>query len=303
MEINKKKTGFVLYGLTPPKSSTSPERLLEISLKQKQRIQNLDLDGLILYDIQDESSRTDQPRPFPYMSTIAPEVYCRDFLSDLAIPKIVYQSVGKFTPSTFNEWLTDNNHLIDYAVFVGSPSIDQKVGLSLKEAYSIKEKHASKIELGGVTIPERHHKKQDEHIRLQNKMNNGCSFFVSQCIYSINQAKDFLSDYYYYHQELAQPLAPIIFTLTPCGSHKTLEFLGWLGIDIPTWLKNELIHTDDILALSIDVCKEIARDLTQYCVKKNIPFGFNIESVAIRKAEIDASIELVKYIQDLVTSH
>ena len=33
----------------------------------------------------------------------------------------------------------------------------------------------------------------------------------------------------------------------------------------------------------------IAKDLIGYCKERSIPFGFNIESVAIRKEEVEAS--------------
>jgi len=55
--------------------------------------------------------------------------------------------------------------------------------------------------------------------------------------------KYLLSDYYYYYYysiENNRAIAPIIFTLTPCGSLKSLEFMKWLGIDIPKWLSNDL---------------------------------------------------------------
>ena len=38
--------------------------------------------------------------------------------------------------------------------------------------------------LGGVTIPERHRDKGDEHIRLYEKQLSGVSFFNSQIVYS-----------------------------------------------------------------------------------------------------------------------
>ena len=109
-----------------------------------------------------------------------------------------------------------------------------------------------------------------------------------------------MSDYYYNSIENNRELFPLIFTLTPCGSLKTMEFMEWLGIDIPKWLKNDLKHSKDILGNSIDICKNIAEELLDYCNKKNIPIGFNIESVSVRKVEIDASIELLKYIKGLI---
>lgn len=294
-----RESGFLFYGLTPPKASTSDERVREIAEKQMARVRELNVDALILYDLQDESSRNSNPRPFPFIETLKPDVYSRNYLADLQLPKIIYKSVGKYSPAEFADWVhTADNEL---SVFVGSPSKTQTDSLTLRDAYQIKNEQNQAMILGGVTIPERHHLKGDEHLRLFSKIDNGCRFFVSQCVYSVNHTLDFLSDYYYTALEQQRPMVPVIFTLTPCGSTKSLDFLDWLGIDVPHWLHNDLQHSSDILHRSVDVCRSTAAQITDFCREKGIPMGFNIESVAIRKEEIEASIELVASIHAMLT--
>lgn len=302
-KIENKTSGILLYGLTPPKLHSDTEKIKTIAEKQKARIANLDIDGLVLYDIQDESSRNNAPRPFPFSQTLSPDAYNDTYLTDLKIPKIIYKSVGKFSDQELNNWINTNASNIDYSVFVGTPSNKQKTALSLNDAYRINQQANQSITLGGVTIPERHTTKKDEHERLFNKIDKGCRFFISQCIYNINSTKNFLSDYYYNALENNKEIMPIIFTLTPCGSVKTMEFMQWLGIDIPQWLKNDLKHSEDILAKSVSVCKTIAKELLDYCYDKQIPIGFNIESVSIRKAEIEASIELLNAVKVLMKQY
>lgn len=292
-QILEKKSGFLFYGLTPPKLKTDTDKIKEIANKQIERLKTLDLDGLILYDIQDESSRTDAPRPFPFLSTISPDFYSSEYLQELKIPKIIYKSIGKQSPEEFRTWLKEQENKIDLSVFVGAPSKSQRTNLSLQQAYQIKKKSESSILLGGVTIPERHLKKGNEHTRVFDKINSGCHFFISQCVYNLENTKNFISDYYYWAKDNNKEMVPIIFTLTPCGSLKTLEFMNWLGIDIPKWLKSDLQHSNNILSESVKNCTKIASELLEYANKKNIPIGFNIESVAIRKEEIEASIDLV----------
>lgn len=298
-KIQNRESGIILYGITPPKTNADQDKIQVIANKQMERIQNTGIDGLVLYDIQDESSRTNAPRPFPYMPTLAPDYYSEHFLSELNIPKIIYKSIGKYSPDEFKHWLAIKNNNKDCCVFVGAPSKNQALNLSLAQAYDIRLSTNSSIPLGGVTIPERHHIKGDEHTRLFHKMDKGCSFFISQCVYSVNHSKNMLSDYYYSSQDEGRDMAPIIFTLTPCGSVKTLQFMEWLGIEIPQWLNNDLKHSTDILGKSIEVCQNIAMEILDFSREKNIPVGFNIESVAIRKEEIEASIELLKYVKGL----
>jgi len=293
-KIRNRESGIILYGLVPPKKGTDPEKIREISTRQIQRLNGKDIDGLILYDIQEESSRTSEERPFPFMETIDSFKYSRECLSSLSVPKIIYRSVGKYRRAELTQFLANLSPENELTVFVGASSVSQDVTMSVGDAYELRKDSDNHIVLGGVIIPERHKSKGNEHLRVFNKISQGCSFFVSQGVYDINASKDFLSDYYYYGKENGIPLVPIIFTLTPCGSEKTLHFMKWLGISIPKWLENDLLHSDDILQRSVDHSEQIWHELKDFANKKGIPVGCNIESVAVRKVEVDASVELLR---------
>lgn len=291
-KVRNRESGIVVYGITPPKAGTDAEKVQEIAQKQIERLSGLDLDGLILYDIQDEESRTSVERPFPFMETLDGLQYSQNQLKALDIAKIIYRSVGKYSPQELESFLTTSGMQDNATVFVGAASKNQEVTLSMKQAYDLKQTVNNEMLIGGVTIPERHLSKGDEHIRVFDKISQGCNFFVSQGVYDVNATKSFLSDYYYHGQENGIELAPILLTLTPCGSPKTLEFMKWLGISIPRWLENELIHSQDILQQSVDVCVQSWNEIKAFADDKNIPIGVNIESVATRKVEIEASIDL-----------
>lgn len=66
-KIRNKENGILLYGITPPKINHTEEEIKEIAKKHVERISMLNVDGLVLYDIQDESDRTDEKRPFPLL--------------------------------------------------------------------------------------------------------------------------------------------------------------------------------------------------------------------------------------------
>ncbi|MBV7533122.1 methylenetetrahydrofolate reductase [Chitinophaga sp. sic0106] len=296
------QSGIVLYSLTPPKITTEEERVTAIAYNQVERLKNLDIDGLILYDIQDESLRTEKERTFSFIPTIAPEQYSKQFLADLSVPKIIYKSIANQTKETFTNWLRHNED-IEYSVFVGASSHQQVAAtqFSLSDAYDLKRASGRDFILGGVTIPERHNKKGDEHLRIFNKMDQGCNFFVSQCVYNLHDTKNLLSDYYYNSVDSGKPIAPLIFTLAPCGSLKTLQFMEWLGIEVPKWLYNDLKNSKDILKASLDTTTNIAAEILNYAQAKNMPVGFNIESVSIKKEEINAAQELLHNILDLTS--
>lgn len=94
--IRARESGIVLYGLVPPRRGTEPEKMAEIAELQARRLEGTGIDGLVLYDIQDEASRTSEARPFPYMETTDGLAYGREHLSSLPVPRIVYRAVGKY---------------------------------------------------------------------------------------------------------------------------------------------------------------------------------------------------------------
>ncbi len=301
-KIINRKPGIITYGLTPPKAINSPEKIKEISEKQIERIKSLNIDALVIYDIQDEKDRIEDNRPFPFIETIDPLTYSNEYLQDLHIPKIIYRCVGKYTSSQFSKLIQSTAEKDMFSVFVGAASRNQEVPLRLSEAYKICKAANPNLILGGVTIPERHMKNGEEHVRIINKLENGCKYFISQCLYNVEAAKNFLSDYYYHCKNNQIEMVPVLFTLTPCGSLKTLEFMKWLGISIPKWLENDLMNSEDILNKSISTSKAIFSELFDFSIEKGIPIGCNIESVSVRKVEIEASIRLVNDIKSIISS-
>jgi len=299
-KVRQKESGILLYGITPPKAQNSLEKNQEISERRMAHLQSLPIDGLIIYDLQDESNRTVQERPFPFLPTVDAHDYAAHYLHQLPVTKIIYRSVGKLSAPQLTDWISSSQEK-DYAtVFVGAPSRAQVMQLRLSEAYEIWRSHNQHMLLGGVTISERHHPDRSEHLKIISKMEAGCSFFVSQCVYSVEYTKNMLSDLYFYCQTHQLEMPTIIFTLTTCGSLKTIDFMDWLGIHMPVWLKNELANCHDILARSVELSLSIAHELVRFCQGKSIPFGFNIESVSIRKDEIEASLYLVKQVDQVL---
>src|SRR4029079_4109946 len=126
------------------------------------------------------------------------------------------------------------------------------------------------------------------------KQDRGCRFFITQSVYDAGSTKSLLSDYALSLQTSNRSPVPVVLTFSPCGSVRTLEFMKWLGISFPRWLENELRHSTDTLERSIDLCERVFIDVHHYAREKYLPIGINVESVSIRKSEVDASVELFK---------
>ena len=299
-KIKSGQSGILTYGITPPKAGTAPERMREIAQRTLTRLVPLDIDALIVYDVQDESARTLEERPFPFLNAHDPFDFARDYLQELQIPKIIYRPAGKFTKDELADWLENLHAHQFYPIFVGVPAPDFVVKTSLTEAYQLWKKHQDSSVIGAVTIPERHAVLKDEDKRILDKAACGVSYFVSQCIFNVAYAKKIVDDLCQTCRQQRVSPPTIIFTLTACGSLKTLHFMEWLGIHIPPELKKELKHAENMLDASVKVCLANAKELMAFCAERCVPFGFNIESVAIRKDEIEASIDMVNQIGALL---
>jgi 5,10-methylenetetrahydrofolate reductase len=291
--------GVYFVGTTPPKDNTSQENVSDIADKLLGRLSAIDYDGMIVYDIQDESSRTDKPRPFPFMKTYDPREYSRIIREKSQHPVITYKSVSQRDRADFDNWLEEawEHYGIRDIVMVGSPSSDGEVRLSLNEAYKALAEHRADYNLGGVTIAERHAKKGDEHLRLMQKGDQGCAFFVSQAVYNAQATIDMLSRYARECKEREVEPRRVILTFTPCGSAKTLEFMEWLGISVPEATRYRILDAHNPLAESIRVCRSNLEQILEACLPLGIPLGLNIESLTNRKDEIDASIRLFKLLK------
>lgn len=303
-KIRKRESGILLYGITPPKAQTPAEKVSVIAEKTLTNLCSLDIDALVVYDVQDESARTTEERPFPFASSLDPFEYASQYLKSLSAPKIIYRPAGKFTQDELTQWLEGLKVNGFYPVFVGLPAPDCVVKTSLQEAYTLwRENHADHSVIGAVTIPERHAVLKDEDVRILDKVDCGVSYFISQCIFNVGFTKQILEDLLIACAKQQRELPTIIFTLTICGSVKTLHFMEWLGIHIPDDIKAELEACTRPVDRSVEIAIEIAKDLIAYCMKNAIPFGFNIESVAIRKEEVDASLLLLNTVSELLKAN
>lgn len=295
-KVQARRAGIVSYGLTPPRAANAPEKLAEVAERQRARIASLPVDAVILYDLQDESSREASPRPFPFLPTLDAASYAERHLAELERDVIVYRAVGNHSERSFSDWLAHADRASRPAgvTFVGSPKRGAPEQLGLPRAYELYNERCRRLLLGGICIAERHSSKHDEHLRMLAKQAAGCSFFVSQAVYDPAAMLRLIDDLAAAQRERGKSPCPLLVTLTPCGSEQTLAFLKWLGISVAPELEQRLRASRDMLNESLTICQDLIRELRQRAAS-SVPLGFNVESVSIRKQEIEAASELVRF--------
>jgi hypothetical protein len=291
---------FLLFALTPPRLSTTPEKAQEIADITFERLEPLGVDGLILYDIDDETDRNPDERPFPFLPTMDPADYLDRHLKTWGTPVVVYRATAKYTEQELLDWMASQDTTKRMAVFVGASSREKRVATTLRRAQQLRTEANPDLLLGAVAIPERHTRNGEEHLRLTTKQEAGCSYFVTQVVYDVNAAKNLVSDYAYECHDRGLDPIPIVFTFSVCGSMQTLKFLRWLGVDVPRWIENDLRHAEDTLEASLEHADATALDLMSFCRRLGVPFGINVESVSIRRVEIEASVRLAERLRGML---
>lgn len=301
--------GVYLLGTTPPREGVADDKISAIADKLLSRLSPDEYDGLIVYDIQDESSRIAKPRPFKFRQTIDPRLYSQRLRELANVDLITYKSVAQRDEADFVAWLnqTQNEYELNNLVLVGSPSSVGDIKLSLNQAYNAladyNAAHDNNFFLGGVTIAERHAAKFNEHQRLAQKTAQGSQYFVSQAVYNAQATIDLLTSY----SELCrirnvQPKR-IILTFAPCGGEQTLAFMNWLGISVPNSTQFRILSAQDALTESVNICCENLDKILQHARYLDIPLGLNIESLTNRKQEIDASVQLFRLQKQILEKH
>lgn len=298
--LRRADQGLLLYGITPPSLTTTPGRADEVARATLARLDSVALDGLIIYDVDAETDRSPESRPFPFMPMMDPAGFLDRHLSGWTKPVVVFRTVGKYTEAELSRWLSEADADAVLTVLVGAASRHEAVKTRLTEAYRLHARLERRPLMGGVCIAERHVSTGQEHNRMLSKQADGCDFFVSQVCYDLDDTRNLLSDYVYLCRDEDIVPRPVILTLAPCGSMKTLEFMSWLGIDVPRWLQAELRRSDDPLTESYDQCLANAGALIGFCRRLGLPFGINVESLTNRRVEIEASVALAREISCLL---
>jgi hypothetical protein len=139
----------------------------------------------------------------------------------------------------------------------------------------------------------------------------------SQGIYDPEPMIQLIKDYANLCRDENQMPRKIILTFTPCGRRKTMDFIKWLGMQVPKEAEEKIFAENEAFAklppLGEDKkkpkkpkpCVELSCELLCDNLKRilkgtsgcGVPLGINVESVSGFKDEIDATHELFRSLQ------
>ena len=292
----------LLYGTTPPRAGTSDDLVRQAAERLAARLAPLPLNGIVVYDIQDESGRTVLPRPFTFSGTVDPCGYASLLAARTNKPAIAYKCIGEMDETAWRAWLDEaaRVHRIGFVSLVGRPTSGVRYALPLAQAIRVAAAHAAGFAVGGVAIAERHTAERSESARLLAKGIEGCSYFISQTVYHADATVRLLADYARDCRGAGVKPRRVVLSFAPVGREKTMKFLEWLGVRIPPETARAILGAPSPLATSIGVCRDNLRRILEQPYAREIPLGVSVESVSINKDEIDASIDLFHALEETI---
>jgi hypothetical protein len=324
-----------LFGCTPPAVSASEQDAIDIARKFAARGRVLSLDGYIVYDVQDESSRTDAKRPFPYRQLMEPSRYARHLAHASHRECVVYKAVTAMESTAhFENWLAqlanqDRHTAINVVGAPTSAASAAPTGPTTKAASLIASRFKSneggaRVRFGAVCIAERHVSKGVEHVIMAKKAAWGAEWFITQGIYDAAPMIRVLRDYAALCREQGVLPKKVVLTFTPCGRRKTLEFIKWLGMQVPPEVEGAMFPPPPsaeaeaaaaaalaaggkkprkpkaAVAVSCELLCDNFRRILEETAGCGVPLGINVESVSGFKDEIDATHDLFRSLQAIL---
>jgi 5,10-methylenetetrahydrofolate reductase len=261
-----------LFEVVPP-AAAKPEAL-ELSLRELQQVRNL-VDAINLPEIHDE----DRPgeRTSKFIARVEPRLFGSRIKRELGIEVVInHVTVHDAGPErwfreTLDEWGVAN------WVLVGGESAEIRYpGPSPTEAAALVKSLGLPVSLGGITIPSR----ANEPERIRSKQSQGMEFFTSQVMFDSN-------DLVWLIQRLNGVEARVFLSFAPVSHRRDLEFLRWLGVDIPRDLDRFLLGSEHgatapaatCLERSINLAQRILMDVFDSLPPDPPPIGLNIEHI------------------------
>lgn len=266
---------MTLFEVVPP-AAEKPESL-EASLRELLPLRGR-VDAINVPEILDEQRPGDRTHKF--IERVEPRIFGSRIRRDLGIDVVINRvTVHDSEPErwfreTAGEWEVAN------WILVGGESKEKRYpGPHPAQAAKLVKSLGLPVALGGITIPSR----VNEPDRIRAKHAQGLDFFTSQVMFDSN-------DLVWLVQRLNGVEARVFLSFAPVSSRRDLEFLRWLGVDIPADLDRFLLGSVQGDPASAETCLERSINLAQRIlmdVFDNLPadpplIGLNIESITRR---------------------
>ena len=280
-KIRKAKRPVVAYEILPPREKDGT--LNSYAEKISSLLSQTHIDAINIPEVHDEDERG--IRPVKNLERAEAREFGKLLQDNVGIEVIVNRVTVHQDLDYQKNWIKETfyDYDIENLILVGGEKNDTKyIGPSVNETseYITRDLNTGKFDVfcGGITIPSR----KMESERLLRKGSNGIEFFTSQVLYDSTKTKKMLK---YYHEICKKNnVLPrrILLSFAPVSSEDNINFLKWLGVDIPQGTEKRLKKDNDKMSNeSLKIASEILNDILSNNEKLGItvPIGLNVEHI------------------------
>ena len=293
-KVKKPKRPVVAYEILPPREKdgtlNSYAEIISSLLSQTH------IDAINIPEVHDENSRGD--RPVSSQKRGEPREFGRMMQDIVGIEAIVNRVVVHEPLDIQLKWMeqTNKEFEIENMIIVGGESSSIKYpGPSVKEMLSAISSdfnsNSGDIFCGGIAIPSR----VKESMNLIKKTNHGSEFFTTQVLYDSAKVIKMIDFYQKQCDESKTFPRRILLSFAPVSSQKNIDFLKWLGVEIPAETERYLQgRPGSMTERSLDVAIEVLNDTLNFISTNDlkVPIGLNVEH--IMSYNFQSSVEMLQ---------
>lgn len=293
-KIKKPQRPVVAYEILPPREEDGTLNSYAETISSL--LSQTHIDAINIPEVHDEVGRGD--RPVANQKRGEPREFGMLLQDIVGIEAIINRVVVHEPYDKQMQWLEETNTKfeIENMIIVGGESSKVSYpGPSVNEILeAITNKHnqnGGNIFCGGIAIPSR----KQESKNLINKSNNGSEFFTTQVLYDSENIIKMINNYQTRCNELNTFPRRILLSFAPVSSQKNVEFLKWLGVEIPTNTEHYLqARPGSMTERSLDVAIEVLNEILNHIEKNDlkVPVGLNVEH--IMSYNFQSSVEMLQ---------
>ena len=280
-KVRKPKRPVVAYEILPPREKDGT--LNSYAERISSLLSQTHIDAINIPEVHEENARG--LRPVKNLERAEAREFGRLLQDNVGIEAIVNRVTVHNDLDYQKSWMKETfyDYDIENLILVGGESSDIKYpGPSVNETseYITRDLNAGRFDFfcGGITIPSR----KIESVRLLKKGSNGIEFFTSQVLYDGKKIKKMLKYYDDVCKENNVLPRRILLSFAPVSSKKNIDFLKWLGVEIPSQTEKRLTNkktnmSDESLEIASEILKGILNNNEKLGI--TVPIGLNVEHI------------------------
>lgn len=293
-KVKKPQRPVVAYEILPPREKDGTLNSYAETISSL--LSQTHIDAINIPEVHDEIGRGD--RPITNQKRGEPREFGMLLQDIVGIEAIINRVVVHEPYDEQIRWIDETNttYEIENMIIVGGesskvdypgPSVNEMLQ-TIARGYN---SNGGDIFCGGIAIPSR----KDESKNLIRKSEHGSEFFTTQVLYNAENIIKMINNYQSRCNELDTFPRRILLSFAPVSSQKNIEFLKWLGVEIPVDTERYLKgRPGSMTERSLDVAVEVLNEVLDFITVNNlkVPVGLNVEH--IMSYNFQSSVEMLQ---------